>query len=62
MIIIRESGVDVVLTEPDEDGDYGYVCQACGGDQGDWGFQPMEDMIQAASNHAAVRCPNRTKE
>jgi hypothetical protein len=51
-IVILGTHCRAVLTEPDKDGEHGYVA-ACGGTEGDWGRQPMEDMVQAADNHVS---------
>jgi hypothetical protein len=49
-IVILGTHCRAELTEPDEDDDYSYEA-ACGATSGDWSWQPMQDMIQAAQNH-----------
>jgi hypothetical protein len=49
-IVILGRDCRAVLTEPDGDGDYAYNA-ACGASSGDWSWQPIGDMIQAAEGH-----------
>jgi hypothetical protein len=49
-IVILGQDCRATLTEPDEDGDYGYEA-TCGATEGDWGYQPIGEMISAAENH-----------
>lgn len=56
-IIVRmEDGRQARLSEPDEDGDYGWVCEACGADQSDRGYQPVADALQEAEGHLEDYC------
>lgn len=45
-----------VLTEPDENGEYGWACLGCPATEGDRGYQPMEDAIGEAETHVEGRC------
>lgn len=49
-IIIQGEYCKATLTEPDDEGDVGYVAE-CGATSEDWGNQPIGDMIEAAGNH-----------
>jgi hypothetical protein len=49
-IVILGRDCRAELTEPDEDGDYGYEA-ACGATMGDWGPQEIGATIQAAELH-----------
>jgi len=55
-IIVRAGRREVILTGPDEDGDYGWTCMACGDSEGDYGPQPIGDTIQHAEGHLVHRC------
>jgi hypothetical protein len=56
-----DPAISAVLTEPDEDGEYGWVCLACRATQLKSGYQPMEDAISNAEVHVENRCPLRRK-
>lgn len=59
ILVQAEDGRTVRLSEPDEDGEYGWDCLACGADQDDHGFQPIGDTIANAEGHLAHRCNER---
>jgi hypothetical protein len=56
-----DPAISAVLTEPDEDGEYGWVCLACRAREASHGYQPMEDAISNAEVHVENRCLLRRK-
>lgn len=59
-MVRADDGRTAVLLGPDEDGDYGWSCEACGAGHGDHGFQPIEDTIANAEVHLDHRCEQRS--
>lgn len=55
--VLARDGRAVVLTEPDEDGDHGWSCSACGAEAES--VQPIADAIEHATTHLTDRCPKR---
>jgi hypothetical protein len=56
IIVQAEDGRQVRISEPDEDGDYGWDCEACGASESDHGYQPIGDTIEHARGHLDHRC------
>lgn len=57
ILVQAEDGRLARISEPDEDGDYGWGCEACGASESDHGYQPLEDTIQNAGTHLDHHCP-----
>lgn len=60
ILVQAEDGRTVRLSEPDEDGEYGWDCQACGTNEDDHGYQAVGDTIANAEVHLDHRCPRRS--
>lgn len=53
-IQINGDRATVILSPPDEDGDYDWMCQTCG--QAADAIRPLDEAINYAENHTDLTC------